>query len=177
MSRKTLDDGREVIFGFAEKSDAKEILSYLKKVGTETDFLTFGIEGVGVDVEKEEEVITRFARAVTSAMYVGKVDGKIICIGTLSANAKSRFSHNAEIGISVLRDFWGKGIGKFLMNLLIDFAKSTGHIKNLVLSVIAENERAISLYKSLGFIEVGRLSKYFFVNGKYLDEITMQKEI
>ena len=28
MNPKTLDDGREVIFRFAEKSDAKEILSY-----------------------------------------------------------------------------------------------------------------------------------------------------
>ena len=47
MNPKTLDDGREVIFRFAEKSDAKEILSYLKKVGSETDFLSFGFEGVG----------------------------------------------------------------------------------------------------------------------------------
>ena len=44
MNPKTLDDGREVIFRFAEKSDAKEILSYLKKVGSETDFLSFGFE-------------------------------------------------------------------------------------------------------------------------------------
>ena len=53
MNPKTLDDGREVIFRFAEKSDAKEILSYLKKVGSETDFLSFGFEGVGSDVQNE----------------------------------------------------------------------------------------------------------------------------
>ena len=36
----------------------------------ETDFLSFGFEGVGSDVQKEEEIITRFARATTSAMIV-----------------------------------------------------------------------------------------------------------
>ena len=78
MNPKTLDDGREVIFRFAEKSDAKEILSYLQKVGSETDFLSFGFEGVGSDVQKEEEIITRFARATTSAMIVGTLSDRII---------------------------------------------------------------------------------------------------
>lgn len=55
MNPKTLDDGREVIFRFAEKSDAKEVLSYLKKVGSETDFLSFGFEGVGSDVQRKKK--------------------------------------------------------------------------------------------------------------------------
>ena len=167
MNQKTLDDGREVIFRFAEKSDAKEILSYLKKVGSETDFLSFGFEGVGSDVQKEEEIITRFARATTSAMIVGTLSDRIISVGSLSANATSRFSHNAEVGISVLKEFWGKGIGAHLMNLILDFARTTKHVKNVHLS----------LYEKTGFKVVGRYKNFSFVDGKYRDAIIMEKEI
>lgn len=177
MNPKTLDDGREVIFRFAEKSDAKEILSYLKKVGSETDFLSFGFEGVGSDVQKEEEIITRFARATTSAMIVGTLSDMIISVGTLSANATSRFSHNAEAGISVLKEFWGKGIGAHLMNLILEFARTTKHVKNVHLTVIDENDRAMSLYEKTGFKVVGRYKNFSFVDGKYRDAIIMEKEI
>ena len=171
MNPKTLDDGREVIFRFAEKSDAKEILSYLKKVGSETDFLSFGFEGVGSDVQKEEEIITRFARATTSAMIVGTLSDRIISIAT------SRFSHNAEVGISVLKEFWGKGIGAHLMNLILDFARTTKHLRNVHLTVIDENDRAMALYEKTGFKVVGRYKNFSFVDGKYRDAIIMEKEI
>lgn len=177
MNPKTLDDGREVIFRFAEKSDAKEILSYLKKVGRETDFLSFGFEGVGSDVQKEEEIITRFARATTSAMIVGTLSDRIISVGTLSANATSRFSHNAEAGISVLKEFWGKGIGAHLMNLILDFARTTKHLRNVHLTVIDENDRAMALYEKTGFKVVGRYKNFSYVDGKYRDAIIMEKEI
>lgn len=177
MSVLTLDDGREVVFGFAEKADAKVILSYLKKVGSESDYLSFGFEGVGVDEKKEEEVVTRYARALTSAMIVGKVSGEIVCLGTITSDDKSRFSHNAEIGISVSKEFWRKGIGKTLTSLLLEFAKNSGYVRNVLLTVIAENVGAISLYESQGFVQVGRYKEFSRVGDKFYDAITMQKQI
>ena len=48
-------------------------------------------------------------------MTVGISDGKIVSVGSISGMAKSRFAHNAELGISVLKDYWGRGIGCALM--------------------------------------------------------------
>ena len=64
------------------------------------------------------------------------------------------------MGISVLKEFWGLGLGKALMNACIQSAKKAGY-KQLELNVVAENERAVALYKSFGFVEFGRNPKGF----------------
>ena len=44
-----------------------------------------------------------------------------------------------------------KGMGKEFLQAILDFAKEKYNLKNIELSVLKFNERAIRLYKSLGF--------------------------
>lgn len=53
-----------------------------------------------------------------------------------------------------------EGFGKKLMNILISVAKEH-KIKKIILEVNSINYKAINLYKSLGFIEVGRRKDYY----------------
>ena len=64
------------------------------------------------------------------------------------------------MGISILKEYWGLGLGKALSEACIHCAKEAGYTQ-LELNVVAENEAAISLYKSLGFTEFGRNLKGF----------------
>ena len=50
-------------------------------------------------------------------------------------------------------------------------------LKLLILDTFAENEKAISLYKKMGFKEYGYLKKALFYKNKYSDSINMAKEI
>ena len=68
--------------------------------------------------------------------------------------------HRAELGISILKEYWGLGLGKALMQACIQCAKEAGYVQ-LELNAVAENERAIALYKSLGFEEFGRNPRGF----------------
>ena len=45
---------RELTFALPVKDDAKALLDYSKKVGSETDFLSFGPEGLKYSVAQEE---------------------------------------------------------------------------------------------------------------------------
>nr|WIF87812.1 hypothetical protein QOL21_04720 [Acholeplasma laidlawii] len=45
-----------------QREDAKDMLNYLKEVGSETDFLLFGSEGVGLSIEEEMKVIDSFSK-------------------------------------------------------------------------------------------------------------------
>jgi len=52
-----------------------------------------------------------------------------------------------------------KGVGKILLNLLIDISKDVFHLKVLKLEVLETNKRAINLYLKSGFVLTGRFEK------------------
>ena len=62
--------------------------------------------------------------------------------------------------MSVLKEFWGLGIGRALMASCIECAKAAGY-HQLELNVVAENVRALSMYEKAGFVEYGRNPKGF----------------
>ncbi len=69
-----------------------------------------------------------------------------------------RSLHKVEFGICVLREYWGFGIGRNLLQQSIQWADSNGIIK-MELNVIETNEKAISLYQKNGFAVEGVLKK------------------
>lgn len=169
-----LKDGRELVLRPAEKEEAGEILAYLNQVGGESDNLLFGENGFqGMPIEAEERFIEEIASAAACVMLIGRIDGEIACVGSLSASARERIAHNGELAISVKRKFWGLGVGTHLLEGLIGFARQCGSIRILHLGVKAENRRAIELYRKLGFQEIGRYPQFFKIRGEYYDEILM----
>ena len=168
-----LKNGKSIEIRKAKKEDASELLDYLNMVGGESDNLTFGANEFRMTVEQEEQHIESVNNSPTSVHLVGIVDGKIICAGSIFASKKERLSHNCDLGISVIKEYWGLGAGTLLSNELISFAKNSKKLEIIHLKVNADNEHAISLYKNLGFEEIGRYPKEMKVNGRYIDTILM----
>jgi len=78
--------------------------------------------------------------------FVVIIDEKIVGYGFLWDLDKDFPS----LGICIRDGFQGKGIGKGLMEYLINFAKKKDK-KGLVLTVYEDNEHALCLYKKYGF--------------------------
>lgn len=154
-------------------SDAGAILEYLNKVGGESDNLLFGENEFKMTVADEEQFIKNMENSKTSALFVGKIDEKVICLGSIMSPPRARIAHQAEIAISVKKEFWGLGIGSELMETMISFAKENKQTEIIHLGVKADNEVAQNLYKKLGFIEIGRFKNFFKIQDKYFDEILM----
>ena len=151
----------------AEPSDAGKFLEYSKIVGSETDNLTFGAEGLSLSISQEADFIRKFAGNPGSIMLVAFDEGELIGTGAVSViSGKPRFAHRSEIAISVRKDYWGKGIGTGIMNILMDFAKKSG-AEVLELEVRSDNEAAISLYKKFGFKKIGTNEKFFKIDGEF----------
>ena len=156
-----------IIYREAEPSDAGKFLEYCKIVGSETDNLTFGAEGLSLTISQEADFIRKFAGNPGSIMIVAFDEGELIGTGAVSVvSGKPRFAHRREIAISVRKDYWGKGIGTGIMNVLMDFAKKSG-AEVLELEVRSDNEAAISLYKKFGFEKIGTNEKFFKINGEF----------
>lgn len=153
----------------AKVSDAAAVLEYLKQIGGETDNLTFGVEGLPCSVEDEEKYIKSLEESTSSVMFTAKINGVIVGDAHFSSSTRERIKHRGEIGISVLKDYWGKGVGSKLMESIIDFAKNTAGCEIIALQVRSDNERAINLYKKYGFEKIGQFKGYLKINGEYID--------
>ena len=156
-----------IIYREAEPSDAGKFLEYCKTVGGETDNLTFGAEGIPFSISQEADFIRKYSGNPDSVMLVAFDEGELIGTGAVSVvSGKPRFAHRREIAISVRKDYWGKGIGTGIMNVLMDFARKSG-AEVLELEVRSDNEAAISLYKKFGFEKIGTNEKFFKINGEF----------
>jgi RimJ/RimL family protein N-acetyltransferase len=80
--------------------------------------------------------------------------------------------HVASLGMSVVPDRRGQGVGKALLQSCLDWAREFG-VEKLALSVYPDNERALGLYRKMGFVEEGRLSGHSKKAMGYRDEIVM----
>ena len=153
----------DIIIEKASPSDAKDVLDYLKQIGSESDNLTFGAEGLPFSVEAEASYIENIANSQSDIMLLAKVDGKIV--GSASINRMPRrMSHRGDFAVNVLKEFWNKGIGTLLTNQVIEFAKENS-FEYIDLQVRSDNHSAIHLYKKFGFEKIGTHPSFTKIDG------------
>lgn len=144
----------------------------------ETDFLLTYPDESSFTAELESRFLGRKSESANEAELVAVFDGKIVGTAGIDAvGTKYKVAHRAEFGVSVLKDYWGLSIGKALTEACIECARSAGYVQ-LELSVVADNKRAVSLYKSLGFSEYGRNPTGFKSRtGDYQELVYMMLEL
>jgi len=167
----------KIIIRKAVKSDVEQLIGYLNIIGGESDFLTFGTGQFEKTVEQEEEFIINSSYKKNALFIVAEVNGKIVGNLNFSGGPRERTSHVGEFGVSVLKEYWGNGIGEELIKYLINWSKDSGIIRKLNLRVRTDNTRGISLYKKLGFFEEGLIKREFLINGEFYDSYVMGLEI
>ena len=178
MKEYLLKDGRTLLLRDPAEADAPEMVEYLKIVGGETDFLLCDETGIeGLTVEGEKEWIRTTLAAKNTKMFIGTIGGEIVLVCDVRAAARKRVSHSAGVAISIKRSCWHVGVGSIAMQAMIDFARSTGELRQLSLEVREGNERAIALYRRFGFVEVGRHKGRIQIRGEYFDEILMDLDL
>ncbi|CDF59144.1 GNAT family N-acetyltransferase [Thermobrachium celere] len=100
---------------------------------------------------------------------------KVVGVVGLHVNSNPRCRHSASIGIMVHKDYQGMGIGKALLEEVLDLADNWLKLVRVELCVFVDNDRAINLYESLGF-QIEGTKKYAAIkNGKYVDEYLMAR--
>ena len=88
-----------------------------------------------------------------------------------------RYQHRASMGIALYQKYTGLGIGKVMIENLLTIAKEKG-LEQIELEVVADNERAIALYKKLGFQIYGTFPDNMkYKDGTYADVYWMMKKL
>lgn len=149
----------DIVIERPTREDAEAMLEYLKQIGGETDNLTFGAEGVSCTAENEAAQIERAASSRDEVMFVAKDKGRIVGDVSLSRLPR-RMQHRGDLGIAVVKEYWGCGIGSRLLGKAIEFAKEND-FDVIELQVRSDNAAAIHLYEKFGFQKFGTHESFF----------------
>ena len=152
--RITLKDGRECVLRNGTENDAQASLSIFRKTHEETDYLLSVPEEITYTVEEQAEYLQKKTESDSEIELLAEIDGKTVALGGLDRiHSRIKTKHRADFGVSVLREYWGLGIGRALLEACIECAEKAGY-EQLELE-------AIALYQSAGFTEFGRNPRAF----------------
>jgi L-phenylalanine/L-methionine N-acetyltransferase len=106
------------------------------------------------------------------AQYVAVSENKIIGWADIIPLEHPTMAHVGSLGMGVVTEFRGQGIGSKLLASVIQHAWDSG-LKRLELEVFADNGAAIALYKKHGFVQEGIKRYARVIDGYYQDIIVM----
>ena len=128
------------------------------------------------DPKTVEETVASI-RERADAFFVAEVDGAVVGFATLFPFRHGPgYGWTKEHSIVLAPAARGRGVGRALMSMLEDAARSAG-VHNLVAGVSAENTAGIAFHTAIGFEEVGRLPEVGRKFDRWLDLVRMQKRL
>jgi ribosomal protein S18 acetylase RimI-like enzyme len=83
-------------------------------------------------------------------------------------------AHVGILGIIVKEKYRNLTIGRNLIDFAIRESKNLNNKEKIILSSFSTNERAIHLFKKLGFKLIGVRKNQFYMDLKYIDEVLME---
>lgn len=170
-------NGHELVLRNAVEDDAETLIIGLKTVCRETGFLLKEPEEITMTPEEERSFIRWQNESETNVSLLGFLDGKYVGNCSLTGNRVNKFRHRASLGIALYQKYTGMGIGRIMIEKLIEIAKKRG-LEQIDLEVVAGNERAIALYEKMGFEKYGTFPQNVkYKDGTYADMHWMMKRL
>ena len=173
-----LKDGRGCTLRNGEESDGQAVLINFILTHEQTDYLLTYPDENTMTAEQEGQFLQRKTDSEAEVEILAEVEGIVAGLAGIEAvGSRDKIRHRADFGISIDRKYWNLGIGTALMNACIDCAREAGY-EQLELSVVAENETAITMYKKAGYREYGRNPRGFKSrSGGYQELVHMRMEL
>ena len=174
MHHHQTKDGRRFSIRRPTEDDAAGIINYSKKLFFSTDQVLTLPEEYTITVEQEKAWLHSFEQNPNALVLIAVLDDQIIGLLFFIPNAKKKNAHTGEFGVNVHPDLQGLGVGRQLIRALLKWAKENATIEKVFLNVFDTNDRAIRLYKDLGFVEEGRhVRAVKQLSGEYVDVLQL----
>ena len=173
-----LKNGKEVCIHTPVAEDALSVIRYLKAVFVDDRFFMTTEEEAQKwqEPEKEQKILQENYIDENKLMLATEMNQQIISLSNVHAGERNRNRHVGQMGISILPEYRGNGLGTVIMQTMIDWAAAHPLIEKLALGVWADNAPAIALYEKMGFIEEGRkVREVKYADGSYDDCILMHR--
>ncbi|MEE0772123.1 MAG: GNAT family protein [Anaerovoracaceae bacterium] len=145
-----------------------EYFAVWEKDSKVTRFLTFDEDRTYEDVVTEA-LYNKFSNERMDFTIVARETGKPV--GRIYISRIDRHSDSLDITKFYIGEpsLWGKGIGREIMNELLEYCFTFLHMERVTLDYYTGNKRASTLYESLGFKSEGIARNATKKDGKYYD--------
>jgi RimJ/RimL family protein N-acetyltransferase len=103
---------------------------------------------------------------------VAKTEGRLVGWCDICPLWPATMRHRGSLGMGVLPEFRGQGVGKRLLESCLDLARRAG-ITRVELEARSDNEPALHLYRRMGFELEGVKRRGMRVDGEYKETVVM----
>lgn len=115
------------------------------------------------------------ARGPRHPVIVAEAGGRVVGWGSLNPySPRKAYDYVADFSVYVERGWRGRGVGRRLLERLIELARELGYHK-MMLSAFPFNQAGVTLYERMGFTPVGICREMGLLDGKWVDTIIMEK--
>lgn len=168
----TSTKGHEVIIRYPTSADLDQLLTFVNAIIEEDTFVL--LSGKPISHTEEVKFLSETIKKIQAneeVFLVITIEG--IISGTAGVRrATLRRGHVGDPGIMIATQYRNQGIGKILFQTLIGEAQKIG-IRLLMLCAFENNSKAIHMYESLGFKNVGTVPGALLFKGEYIGEVVM----
>jgi len=171
-----LETGETVILRHVKKSDLDGIWKNFNEVLEEGTYLPV-FTPVKTEIEKNswyDNIKREHEICIVAEMTDLKPPYNIIGQCEISNLEWEAATHVGSLGIIISEKYRDLGLGKYLIDMAIREAKNLNNKEKIILSCFLNNERALYLYKKMGFRVVGVRKKQFYMDAVYYDEVMME---
>ena len=102
-------------------------------------------------------------------------DGGKDVAGTVDITDFSPLHARGEVGISIRREYRGRGLATEALDLLCDYAFGFLHLNQLVAHIAVDNEASLRLFASCGFVQCGVLKEWWHAADGFKDVALLQR--
>lgn len=163
-----------IIIRNIQPSDAQNFLALCKQLDEETQFMMLEPGERTTTIAEQAQRIQQLLANNHGTILLAEKNGCLVGYVAGERGSYNRNRHKADIVIGILLTHAGQGLGARLLVALEQWAHSI-KLHKLELTVMAHNDRAIKLYKKMGFVVEGVSVDSLFVDGRYVDELDMAK--
>lgn len=131
--------------------DAAQLLTVMRQIGQETEFLVMDEAGIQLPEELLALQLADLYESPSNVLFLALVDECIVGTASIKSQPERRIKHIGELGVSILKEYWGLGLGSILIEELLEWAQASQEIFRIELTVQEQNPRALALYEKFGF--------------------------
>ncbi|MCC6675877.1 MAG: GNAT family N-acetyltransferase [Phycisphaerales bacterium] len=176
VRRARLPEGEPLIIRRAREEDAAALVELGDDILSTSDYnLTTPEEFRQAFTEaKEREWVREMRDGPGNLALIAEIGGRLVGSASFRAESRRRMAHWGFFSIGIAREWRGRGVGRLLIETLLDWGVDHPTVEKICLGVLGPNVRAFRLYRAMGFaVEGYRYRGIRFAPERYADGVQM----
>lgn len=165
----------QIIIRYPTEGDIGKAMEFINTISKERTFITF--QGQQLTLDEEKKYLLPYYKQIENneaiKLFVFHED-ELIGVSDITPQERTS-NHVGTFGLIIKKEYRGEGIGKLLMEIILNEAKKLKNIRIIHLAVFGDNNIAFNLYKRMGFVVYGNLPQGVKHKDHFDDDIFMYK--